>query len=85
MKTPVQIVGYEILRQRDEVAFPSIQAGQIIAAIEAAGFVIVDPERVTEGMVAAAEDDVFCELSPTREEIASALRAAPKWSKGNEG
>lgn len=103
MKTPVEIAeeaftdaqiysGYNDearRRERDRMRAINTRYMEItIAALESAGFVIVDPERVTDEMIGAANSVKFSPQPPvkiTPLEIADALRAAPKWTKGNEG
>lgn len=53
-----------------------------IVALEAAGYVIVHPDQMTEGMLDAFRNEPHPAYSKC---IAAALRAVPKWSKGSEG
>ena len=91
MKTPAEIGGRAVHAASEKLA-PCTPydadpkpydawAMNVIAAIEAAGFVIVDPERVTFEMADAA----CAERNSGRDSwygvVMEALRAAPKWSK----
>lgn len=72
MKTPIEIVA-------DHFDSPEARkiAAEWVAAIEVAGFVIIHPDRVTEGMLDAFRNEPLPAYSKC---IAAALRAAPKWS-----
>lgn len=89
MKTPVEIAEGRLQKCREVVGdIDDITGYDIIAAIEAAGCVIVHPDQVTEEMVDAGVIGFSSTKNYGKEltsAIIAALRSAPKWSKGNEG
>lgn len=92
MKTPVdtpkEIIAEALADAHDIDMTDDLYAEAILRKLEAAGYVIVDPDNVTEEMVRAFivgqtlnkpwEQNV-------KDQISAALRAAPQWSKGSEG
>lgn len=99
MKTPAEIMARaaaddRYARNTDEYrdAYWSMNSKALIAAervriaaLEAAGYRIVHPDQVTGRMVDAGYLKTVVLREERHEAIQRALRAAPKWTKGNEG
>lgn len=98
---PVEIMARVMMIDPDEDGGPGTdllyRAQASIAALESAGFVIVHPDQVTEGMREGAYGGIMYggREGPIRADVLrqeanlaafrKMLRAAPKWSKGSEG
>lgn len=76
MTDPHEIIEAALADAHDIGMTDALYAKAIVRALEAR-FVIVDPYNVTEGMVDACGD--YCLI--TKESLAVALRAAPKWGE----
>lgn len=88
MKTPVEIAASAMSFDPDWVAGTELHkmAWRAIAALESAGFRIVDTENVTYQMLRSASVEIPLDDSSDRDlenGIHAALRAAPKWTKGD--
>lgn len=79
MTDPHEIIEEALANAHDLDMTDALYAKAIVRKLEAAGYVIVDPDQVTDEMIFAAR-----RRNP-RIGISAALRAAPKWTKGSEG
>ena len=87
MTDPHEIIEAALADAHDIDMTDDLYAAAILRKLEAAGYVIVDPDNVTEKMDLAfdAANDPSNPFRTRSELITAALRAAPKWSKGSEG
>lgn len=86
--TTAEIIEAALADAHDLGMTDALYAKAIVRAIEAAGYRLLSAEGVTEEMVrafvVAQTLDKPWEQN-VKDQISAAIRAAPKWSKGNEG